>query len=198
MMVVHSFFPTLVYRNELPGWANDTNAHTEKYFSAIKKEFNGSNPVVQTRELNGVVELEYIKKYFLDESVHALKKQGYATDNYIFNVSLWGQEYNNLGFNIPHVHSNYQISGLYFFAVHDCDCGSDVLLYDPRYSKLVLDLDIQATEELTPSTPIVKLNKVLTGTFLMFNSWLMHSITENRSGYPIKFLHFNLSCERKK
>lgn len=201
MLEVFSFFPTLVYRNELPGWVKDVDKYTQKYFEDVKEkneEYEKSECVVQTYNMVDDLNLAFVKNYFLQESKYILSEQGYLIDNYnLYVQDMWGQEFRQTGFNWPHVHSNCHISGLYFFNVPEDT--SELMFGDPRPGKLMSDLDHKnCPDTLYPATPSITLNKIKTGTFVLFNAWLTHNLTLSNTDRPLKFLHFNLACEKKR
>lgn len=196
MLISHSYFPTDVYRNELPGWVAPTERASSKYFADASDNVS----VFQTANMVGDKELFFIEEYFLKESVYILDKQGYDLEGYNFYVrEMWGQLFNYGGFNWPHVHPGSLISGLYFFDVPGhTNAYSDVALQDSRISKSMTELRLKNSPNIEYATPLININKVLKGTFLFFNSWLTHHLTPNLSNTSLKFLHFNLYYENKR
>lgn len=195
MWTTYSFFPTDVYRNELPGWTSLTEKNTLKYFD----ESPANAAVFQTANLTGDKDLAYIEDYFLKESLYILDRQGYDLSSYNFYVGeMWGQLFNYGGYNFPHVHPGSIISGLYFFSVPESETRSDIIIHDSRLNKTMADLRIKNTTDLLYSTTSISLTKVIPGTFLIFNSWLTHNLTSNLSSKSLKFLHFNLYYENKR
>jgi uncharacterized protein (TIGR02466 family) len=197
MYNVYNFFPTQVYRSELPGWVNQTNLLTQKYYNEAYLE-QRNNRVIQTYDLSSETELDFIRDHFYKESLHFLDMQGYQTCSHLFFVrEMWGQEFNDGGSNFPHVHPGCQTSGLYFFDIKPADnIRVEINLYDTRVSKSMVELPLKNTDSLLSATNTVLLDAPLNGTFLIFNSWLTHSITVVNT--VVKFLHFNLGYEFKK
>lgn len=192
MRNVLSFFPTQVVRNELPGWVDKTKEVIEKKFQ--KNLFTQPGHVLQTENILDENELNFLYDYVLEEARYFLSEQGYIVSKVNFYIKeLWGQLFRPGGFNYPHIHPRCQISGLYFLSV---PTGTfDVFINDPRQGKLMCDLDVNDTEILKPASSIVRLNEVQPGTFLMYNSWLTHSINNSDSEKNAYFLHYNIACE---
>lgn len=192
MRNVYSFFPTLVYRNELPGWVKKIEA----VVAGKLKNRDAKSKVVQSENLILNQNLEFFNSFILKEAVYALSEQGYDVQKYDFFVSeIWGQMFTPGGLNFPHVHPGCQISGLYFFEVSDE--GVEIYLHDPRSNKLMTDLvEVQSKSILASSTQVV-LTPPVEGTLLMYNSWLSHNVVNNSAAQNVKFLHFNISCKIK-
>lgn len=197
MYNVYNFFPTQVYRSELPGWVNQTNLLTQKYFDEVYIE-QKDNKVIQTYDLSSIIELFFIKDHFYKESLHFLDMQGYQTCGHLFFVrDLWGQEFKDGGYNLPHVHPGCQVSGLYFFSIsEEKNSKIEINLHDTRVTKSMVELPLKQTDRLLPASNNILLDAPLNGTFLLFNSWLTHSIAVRNT--TVKFLHFNLDYENKR
>lgn len=191
MLESYDFFPTQVFRYELPGWIDHVDEVTGEYYRESGKD---NSPVIQTRDLTNNKSLLLVHDFFLEQAKKILLKQGYALENYKFFVKdLWAQLFNSGGFNLPHLHPNSQISGLYFFNVPDDDNSLSVFIKDPRPAKISIDL-AQRVDNLYPATALIRINTPKKGTFLLFNSWLEHYVMVDKTNQPVKFLHFNLGC----
>lgn len=194
MLVVNNVFPTQVYYRELPGWVNIVKNFVYGFIEAEKGRQKGR--VIQTPDLTRIDELSFLKDFFIKESTHILFGQGYNTDLYNFYVKdMWAQEFREGGYNWPHVHSSCAMVGLYFFQVENCT--PQLCLHDPRPGKTASDLEFREPEFSSFNMPILCNMNLKAGTFVFLNSWLTHSVALPQASSPLKFIHFNLSCERK-
>lgn len=195
MLNVNDIFPTKVYHKEMPGWVDKVKDLTLGFLDSEKQR--QSDKVIQTRNLTHVSELDFLKNYFIKESVHILFGQGYNTDLYNFYArDMWAQEFTEGGFNWPHIHPGSVMVGLYFYQVKQCTPCLN--LHDPRPGKTVGDLEFRESEYSGNNQPILSNNNLKEGDFVFLNSWLTHSITLPQAEGTFKFMHFNLSCERKR
>jgi len=192
----YDYYPSAIYREEIPDWVKDTLKYGKKYFDRSEKyleENNIKSLVVQTEHMAKDSELSFLSSYFRDKGVSILKEQGYITDKYEFFVKgMWGQEFGCTASNILHTHSESQISGFYFLETPKG--GSYPIFDDPRAGKKMSDLDSVSNEQITMATPYLHFNNVKAGTMLFFNSWLPHMISENKAEDKTKFIHFILAC----
>ena len=198
-MESYSYFPSIVYRKEIPEWVEETLKHAEKHYVDIQKHMADNSVVIQTMHMAKDPELEYLTSYFRDMAVSILKEQGYLTEDYEFFVSgMWGQNLKCTGGHVGHVHRDSQISGFYFLEAPEG--GSYPIFEDPRAGKIMTDLfPVQPVrdDDVSPAMPRVHFNNVIPGTLLLFNSWLPHVITRSGVDEQTKFVHFTLSHRQR-
>lgn len=189
MREVTKYFSTLLYRNELPGWIKKIDEITQ---DITFENYEENSLVLQTRNMINNEKLDFFISYIKGEAENILKTQGYNTNDYSFHVNnLWMQIFLPKGFNLPHVHSGCQMSGLYFFDIPDKDV-IDLIIHDPRPGKLTSELTPYEDGKLKDSTSIICIDPPTSGTLLMFNSWLSHNLINNSNSHRVKFLHFNI------
>jgi uncharacterized protein (TIGR02466 family) len=190
------YFPSFIYRKEIPEWVEETLKHVEKHYMEAQKYTKEDSVVVQTMHMAKDPELTYLTSYFRDMGVSILKGQGYLTDDHEFYISgMWGQELKCNGGHTSHVHGDSQISGFYFLETPKG--GSYPIFEDPRAGKLMTDLFSAQSNEVTPATQRVHFDNVIPGTMMMFNSWLPHSLMQSTVDAPTKFVHFTLGQKRR-
>jgi len=195
-MESYTYFPSIVYRKEIPEWVEETLKYTEKHYTEIGEHMAEDSIVIQTMHMAKDPDLEYLTSYFRDLAVSILKEQGYLTDDYEFFVSgMWGQNLKCNGGHVSHVHRDSQISGFYFLETPEG--GSYPIFEDPRTGKLMADLCAAASEDVTPAMPRVHFDNVIPGTLMLFNSWLPHIITRSVAEEETKFVHFTLSHRKR-
>lgn len=191
----YDYYPSAIYREEIPDWVENTLKIGRKYFEQ-GKDCQNNSVVVQTEAMTKDPDLEFLRSYFRDKGVSILKEQGYLTDRYEFFVKgMWGQEFACTGSNILHTHSDSQISGFYFLETPEG--GSYPIFDDPRAGKKMTDLESAFTEQITMATPLIHFNNVMAGTMMFFNSWLPHMIAKNSAEDNTKFIHFILSSRER-
>jgi len=191
-----AYFSSPIYREERPQWVIETLQNTEKYYSETQNWLPENAVVRQTVQMANDPDLGYLSSYFRDAGIGILRDQGYLTEEYEFFVSdMWGQELACSGSHMTHTHGDSQISGFYFLETPKG--GSYPVFDDPRPGKRMSDLHYPQGEQVTMATPQIHFNNVLAGTIIMFNSWLPHALTINRSEKPTKFIHFVLSQRKR-
>lgn len=187
----YSYFPSIVYREEAPSLVEKSLEKTAKYYDEAY-ENQKDWAVVQTNNMIFDVDLKYLADFFCDRTIRILKDQGYDLENFKPLVSsMWGQRFNKGGGNLTHIHPNSYMCGVYFL---ECPpTGAYPIFEDPRPAKLMSDLPMIGTTEVKPCTPNIHFDNVIPGTFLFFNSWLPHRMSQNMSDQPTKFIHFILA-----
>jgi len=191
-----NYFASSIYRKEIPEWVEETIKHTDRHYAEIEKLMPDDATVLQTMHMAKDPELQYLTAFFRDMGVSILKEQGYETDDHEFYVSgMWGQDLKCNGGHTSHVHSDSQMSGLYFLETPEK--GSYPIFEDPRAGKMMTDLFSVASGEVTGAMPRVHFNNVEPGTFMIFNSWLPHIITRSMADKPTKLVHFTLGSRRR-
>ena len=79
-------------------------------------------------------------------------------------------------FHMPHVHPNNYLSGIYYA---QCQPGADsVSFHDPRPQLAILNPEARRENDYNR---IIQSLPIQTGRIVMFPSWLVHSVTVNRS-----------------
>jgi uncharacterized protein (TIGR02466 family) len=193
-MQCFAYFPSLVYREECPDWVAEVKNKTAPYLDEMREGCGFS--VLQTNSMVNDPSLAFLRDAFFNASVGALKEQGYDLDRYDFFVNgMWGQEISSEGEHTPHVHANTQMCGLYFLDTPKN--GAYPVFKDPRFSKACMDLFSAPQSDITNATTDIHFDSVRPGSFLIFNSWLPHSISKNMAKDLTKFIHFTLTHREK-
>ena len=194
-----AYFPSLIYREELTHWVDITSSACIKHYKSASDALSISDYpnscVIQTYNVFNDPELGFLVDYFYKQSFAILENQGFDLNQYKFFISgMWAQELKNGGSHRTHVHHDSQISGFYFLETPDK--GSYPIFHDPRPGKLSSSLNYVHSEHITQATQDIHFNNVNPGTFMFFNSWIPHSLSNNTSTQSTKFLHFTLSHNR--
>jgi uncharacterized protein (TIGR02466 family) len=188
---VINLFPTTIWQSELPGWVDKIKEVSLSYYEETLKN-QEENIVIQTRNLNNDVSIEFFKKFLEQEAVYFLKSQGYDVNGVeLYLRDFWFQQFKKFGRNVSHVHSNCQVSGLYF--LNDPNNYFRVVFKDPRNGKVVCDLPVVSADEILPASPEIFFTGMKEGTLILFNSWLTHSIEAGDLITPVDFAHFNVA-----
>jgi len=183
-----AYFPTIIYRIELPQLVEESQASAEDfYFDSV----NNGDIVVQTSNMTEDPRVKDLIRLIQKTAKGVLDAQGYDTSAVRLKVSdLWAQKMEYSGSNVLHVHANKLLSGFYFLEVPEK--SGYPLFCDPRAGKLMSDLPLKQSSDIAPATPFIHFDNVMRGTMLIFNSWLGHSMTFHGSPDPLKFIHFNV------
>jgi len=189
----YSYFPSIVYREEIPDLVGKSLEKTAKYYEEVC-ESQKDWAVAQTNNMVFDADLKYLADLFRSKAVEILNNQGYNLETFKPRVSaMWGQKFYKGGGNLPHVHPNSYICGVYFL---DCPpTGAYPIFEDPRPAKIMSDLPMASTIEIKPCTPSIHFDNVIAGTFLFFNSWLTHRVSQNMNVQPTQLIHFILTSE---
>jgi uncharacterized protein (TIGR02466 family) len=189
------YFPSPIYREEIPDWVPLVSEKFQKYFDwqdNWNKENNLNYLVTQTQNATNDPDLLFLQTYFKDKSIEILKGQGYLLDGYNLHVSgMWGQEIKKHGMHEPHVHAHTQMCGLYFLDTPEN--GSYPIFSDPRPGKVMCDYLQINDGNVHVATPKIHFNNVAPGTFMFFNAWLPHQFQMQFVDNSTKFIHFTLS-----
>jgi ectoine hydroxylase-related dioxygenase (phytanoyl-CoA dioxygenase family) len=80
------------------------------------------------------------------------------------------------------------MSGFYFLEVPENSCKA--CFHDPNRGKLQIALPEKDESKISYASTTACYD-VNPGDLIIFNSWLPHSFTPNKSDQPFKFIHFN-------
>ena len=185
------YFPSAVYREEIPDWATLGLDLCADYF----EQAGNTKPVCQTAGFDSDPKFSFLLNHVADRSVEILRRQGYAVDAYEAFVQMWAQSVEDGGGHNPHVHKNSQLSG--FFVLQAEEGSAYPVFEDPRPAKLMVDLDLANSAELCVGSSSVHFNNLLPGTLMLFNSWLPHHFVSTGNGKPCKFIHFIVNLKGK-
>lgn len=103
----------------------------------------------------------------------ALKDMG-VMDGYRFRIEGWANVHDKNGFNHGHIHREAALSGCFYLSVPDG--GGSICFHDPRPATLYtqpLGKGVNKWEKISISPKA--------GTFIIFPSWLEHSVEPNES-----------------
>ena len=185
------YFPSAVYREEIPDWAALALGFCADYYA----QAGNTTPMCQTVGFDSDPNLSFLLDHVANRAIEILRRQGYAVDMYDAFVQMWGQSVEDGGGHMVHVHKNSQISG--FFVLQAEEGSAYPIFEDPRPAKLMVDLDLTDPTELSVGSPSVHFNNLLPGTLMLFNSWLPHHFVSTGQGKPCKFIHFIVNLKGK-
>jgi len=187
-MNAYSYFPSVIYREELPDWVGYTLQVAQKYYAAAQYD----NHVTQTSHMADDPDFKFLVDYLILASGTILREQGYDADKYeLYVAGLWGQDVKCDGGTDVHIHKNSQICGWLFLETPEG--GSYPIYHDPRMNKKMIELDSVHSAELTNASSYVHFNNIRPGTILMANSWMQHQLTANTAQTKTKSIHFIIS-----
>lgn len=205
---VENIFSSPVYSMIMPTYLKKLNEACDPHIEKAKKV---NQPLIDQRNKNYKKDLkdfafvhhsldiredpalqEFIS-FVKDTSYTILNEQGYdLTDHKIILKDLWVQEFPRAGggYHWPHIHENCHISGFYFLK---CSPKTSYpVFHDPRPAKIVTDLPLKKEENMYGYSRYEK--KVLPGTFVFFNSYLLHEYLMDTGVEPFRFIHFNIKA----
>ena len=190
---VESFFSSQIYYGNID---SSLMGNIEESLVDVYKQ-STSDIVWQSSNLKMNPQFDILKNVFESSCLKILDEQGYSLQSHNFYVSsLWAQELKRGGGHAPHVHPGSIMSGLLF--VDNKTLSSFPFFQDSRSMKLGFDLPLKDPDELSIANPYINTKQVSSrGSFLIFNSYLLHGLVPNSSDMPVKFIHLNLSCFEK-
>lgn len=185
------YFPSAVYREEIPDWAALGLDLCADYFT----QAGNTTPMCQTVRFDNDPKFSFLLDHVAVRATEILRGQGYAVDAYEALVQMWAQSIENGGSHDIHIHKNSQISG--FFVLQAEEGSAYPIFEDPRPAKLMVELDMANPAELSTGSSSVHFNNLLPGTLMLFNSWLPHHFVSTNNGEPCKFIHFIVNLKGK-
>ena len=195
-LTIESVFPTNVYSIDKPEFLDVARTVAVEFLDKRHKEttLNEAFPCYMTESLNVDPRMLPFANYVAQTAWNILQEQGYEVTNMTtYFESMWCQEHHKGSLMEQHIHGNgNQIVGFYFLDVPED--GSKVIFYDPKHSKVQINLpEINATQS-TPASNIINY-EAKPGTLMFTNAWLPHSFTKNMSDSPMKVIHFNINVK---
>jgi hypothetical protein len=187
-----NYFATTIYAVEKTEFLEPIRAISDKYLEESKNCL-GRNMTVMTQNFSTDSEALEFAQYVSQTAWNILASQGYAIDHGVtYFTEMWTQEHNFQSSMDQHFHGNgAQISAFYFLEVPDKACK--LIVYDPRASKVIINLPQADADKMTPASPF----GVFTpkeGVIIFTPAWLPHSFSRNmNSEKPMKFVHMNIA-----
>lgn len=189
-----AYFPSMVWRDERFDLVEKVMSFCMNRLEEVRKRQNSN--FLQTENLFYEPSMRELSNYILLSSVNILRWQNYDVDKYDFYLSgLWAQETNKSSGTNVHVHKNSQISGWFFLQTPER--GSFPIFHDTRMNKLMVELDVVQSEEVTNATSTVIFNNIKPGTVIFNNSWMQHQLSVNDSDLPSRCIHFIVSHKER-
>jgi len=193
---VENVFPTLVYSAYKPEFLETARTACAEFLEKRHEqtELNEAFPCYMTESINVDPRMLEFANYVAQTAWNILQMQGYEVENMsTYFESMWCQEHHKGSLMEQHIHGNgNQIVGFYFLDVPEN--GPRALFYDPKHSKVQINLpEINATQS-TPASNIINY-EAKPGTLMFTNAWLPHSFTRNMSNKPMRFIHFNINVK---
>ena len=194
-LLKQDFFITPIYFKEDTSWLKKLNKNSDLFIKqAIKinklQKVNAHHSKNLIKENNFKDFKDFIELY----ARSILNDQGYDLKDFnIITTELWVQEFpkNGFGYHSPHSHWNGHISGFYFLKCSEKT--SFPVFHDPRISKTMIQLPQKDNTLVTLAND--KINcKPKPGTFIFFNSYLIHEFILDYGIDPFRFIHFNIQA----
>lgn len=183
-------FPTMVWASQLrPDAAGRINRAFMEKINAARQRQGGlaATGKWQTdQRLHTIPELAEFSELVLGLARHVLDKDSIRYRG-LEITGCWA----NIGFegsrHRPHAHPNNFFSGVYY--VNAPTGGNTINFFDPRPQSGVI---VPPAERTSPIVAQKMTLDVKTGTLIMFPSWLLHSVDENRSAEERVSVAFNV------
>jgi Putative 2OG-Fe(II) oxygenase len=148
-------------------------------------------PFLMTQEMSNDERISPLTSYVANISWDILNSQGYYMDPLFTRVTaMWGQNHPRTSGMDYHIHNDAILNGFYF--IDAPEGSSDLIIHDPRHSKIARGLQIKNSEEIFLAHDQVFYTPV-SGDLLFTNGWLPHSFTRNRNNKPFNFIHININ-----
>lgn len=185
------YFVTTVYSIHKPEFLELVKAISDRYLELSEVE-GEKKMTVMTRGYAHEALLESFTQYVSQTAWNILKSQGYDVDKmYTYFTEMWTQEHNTFSSMDCHMHGNRsQITCFYFLDTPENGC--QLVIYDPRPAKTIINLGAAEETKITQATPQVVITPKA-GLLVFTNAWLPHSFSKNFSKEPCRFVHMNLS-----
>lgn len=149
--------------------------------------------VYHSDSISELEEVEPLKQEIQWQTIKMLQDQGYDLQKYTLKFEeIWVQEFGPTGFHKNHVHGNCHISGFYFINVDEK--SPKCVFTDPRSGKQMTQLPEKDESQLTMASQHINITP-FPGMLLLFNSYLPHHFTINKSDKPFRFIHFNIAAK---
>jgi uncharacterized protein (TIGR02466 family) len=195
-LTIDSVFPVSVCTIIKPEFLNVARTVSTELLQKRQKEveLNESFPSYMTEAINFDPRMLDFSNYVAQTAWNILKMQGYAMESTTtYFDAMWCQEHHKGSLMEQHTHGNgNQVVGFYFLDVPEN--SSSVLFYDPKASKVQINLHEENISQSTSASNIVNYQPK-EGMLMLTNAWLPHSFTKNMSDKPMRFIHFNVNVK---
>jgi len=195
-LTVDSIFPVNLYKIDKPEFLEITKTVSLNFLEKRKNEteLNEAFPSYMTENINSDPRLLDFANYVAQTAWNILLEQGYDVANMnTYFTEMWCQEHHKGSLMEQHIHGNgNQIVGFYFLDVPKD--SSRVVFYDPKQSKVQINLPEADFNQATPASNLINYEPKV-GQLMLTNAWLAHSFTKNMSNEPIRFIHFNVNVK---
>ena len=204
-----NFFPTPVWKMNLPTYLKDLNKASDPYIKKAKKFYQkyikerdkknkkkikdkylsfNSTPLLTDRNFSSFQNLcaEYSIE-FLNECGFDISKRE------LLFTEMWVQEFsqNGGGHHVPHVHYNQHVSGFYFLKCSEKT--SYPVFHDPRPGALMTKIESRDNKQINSASAAVALN-IVPGDLVIIPGYLTHEYPTDFGQDPFRFIHFNIQC----
>lgn len=206
------YFQSPIYHIEVPEWVSHVNKVSDKY---IKEAKFRNKKIIKEREkklkkkigdflmshhsgsMINDPDLREFQEFIGYTSLNCMDYFGYDMSKYeLMWTELWVQEFSKQGggHHEGHIHYDNHMSGFYFLK---CSDRTAVPYFkDPRLAKVMSDLPLKSSTEVSMASPIIQYNPK-PGTMIFFPSYLEHGFTVDAGIDDYRFVHFNLQAVRK-
>lgn len=197
----YSFFPTTIYKISKPEFHKELLDISDNSLKETKKLLKQQgiehlDPLCDMSE-NMIFEprIQMFADYVIASARNILESQGYdLTNQEVILTSIWAQEHYRYSDMAQHIHANEglgvtQMVGFYFLDVNEF--GSQMVLHDPRPSKVITDLPLRNPKDISLGSSMIYIRPDI-GDLFLTNSYTPHSFTKNFSDKSVKFLHINI------
>ena len=186
------FFATSLYTIKKPDFLDAMRVISERYIACHRTDMKKNDYVTMSSNYSQDSEVGFFTEYVSQTAWNILNAQGYAmSDKSTYLMEMWTQEHNKHSSMNTHVHGRGAMISCFYF-LHVPEGGCQIVLHDPRPTKLMINLDEADDNKITASTEHVYVT-ASEGMMVFTNAWMPHSFTRNVSDSPTSFIHMNIS-----
>ncbi len=195
-VIMELYFPTPIYTADRADFLVAMHAVSEEYLETERKkrDLDEIYPLYMSGNYMNDPRAETFARTVATMAGEILDHQGYDISGFeIFFTEMWTQEHHKHSLMEQHTHGyGSQIVGFYFLEVPDG--APPAMFYDPRVSKMALDLPEKNPSEVSIASRMIHFTPK-PGLLILTNAWVAHSFGRNPSDKPYKFIHFNIALQ---
>jgi uncharacterized protein (TIGR02466 family) len=186
------FFATSLYTIKKLDFLDVMREISERHIACNRTDKAKKPYVTMSDNYSQDPDANFFTSYVSQTAWNILNSQGYAMKNKsTYLMEMWTQEHNQHSSMDIHVHNRGAIISCFYF-LHVPEGGCQIVLHDPRPTKLMIDFEVADDSKITAGTERVYIN-ASDGMLVFANAWLPHSFTRNISDKPTSFIHMNFT-----
>jgi uncharacterized protein (TIGR02466 family) len=188
-----TLFPTIVYKANEPEFI-DTLRQSGLDAMAKEKTLHELYPSEMSSDMLGDDRNIEFAQYVIQTAFNIIVDQGYnMTNRQTVYHSMWMQQHHKTSGMEEHIHNDGCFLNAFYF-VDVPENSSLMVLHDPRYGKVQVDIKQKDEQNLYPCSAKAMI-KPQAGDIIFTNSWLPHSFTRHGSDEPLRFIHINIGLQ---